>query len=195
MTESVRKKFSQTKLDYTYIFLKESLNVAFARAVYVTGSPLSITENPAWIKFFQLLRPAYQLPSRKSLSTKYLKNEYLVTKEKCISDIKIASNLNLQCDGWSNCRNEAIVNFIITTPHPIFIEFVDTKENRHTSEYLMQIMDNVIMEYDPKKFFVVIGDNAKNIQHAFELLKEKYSHLILLGCIAHTLHLLCGDIF
>lgn len=41
---------------------------------------------------------------------------------------------------------------------------------------------------------MVIADNAANMKAALSLVKEKYPHIILLGCIAHLLHLLCSDI-
>jgi len=45
-----------------------------------------------------------------------------------------ATTLHLQLDGWSNIRNEGIINFIINKPEPRFVSFLDTTDNRHTSE-------------------------------------------------------------
>lgn len=49
-----------------------------------------------------------------------------------------AENLHLQCDGWSNCRNESIVNFIISCPTPLFVKFLETEDNSHNAEKFIQ---------------------------------------------------------
>ncbi|CAH2016519.1 unnamed protein product, partial [Acanthoscelides obtectus] len=49
-----------------------------------------------------------------------------------------ALGVGLQCDGWSNRRNESIINFIITTPTPIFFKTFTTDTNRHTAEYMAE---------------------------------------------------------
>lgn len=48
--------------------------------------------------------------------------------------------------------------------------------------------------YGTNKFVTLIGDNARNVQKAFELARNRVPHLIGLSCIAHTLNLLCHDI-
>ncbi|KAF9405654.1 hypothetical protein HW555_013702 [Spodoptera exigua] len=40
----------------------------------------------------------------------------------------------------------------------------------------------------------MIGDNASNMQKAFRLVKDVYPHITTLGCVAHTLNLLCKNI-
>ena len=41
---------------------------------------------------------------------------------------------------------------------------------------------------------MVIADSDANMQAALTLEKEKYPHILPLGCIAYLLHLLCSDI-
>jgi hypothetical protein len=110
------------------------------------------------------------------------------------NQLKDSKHLHLQCDGWSNIRNESIVNFVISKPEPLFVEFVATKENRHNAPYLAELMINVIEKYGSDKFLVVIGDNASNMRAALAMVKEKYPSIIPLGCLYHLLHLLCEDI-
>lgn len=47
-----------------------------ARAIIVSGAPLSLVEHPLWIEFFGDLQPSFNLPSRKTLTTKYLNKIY-----------------------------------------------------------------------------------------------------------------------
>lgn len=153
-----------------------------------------MVDHPAWKTFFKSLRPSYTLPSRKVVATKLLDEKFDNMQTSLESNLEKSSNMHLQCDGWSNIRNEAIINFIITTPEPVFVKYLDTKENRHTAEYLCQEIIQVLEKYGVLKFLCLIGDNAANVQKAFSLVNEKYPHLIPLGCLAHSLHLLCADI-
>jgi len=163
-------------------------------AIYVTGAPLHMTDHPLWKEVFSTLRPSYQPPTRKKIATTILDAEFEDMQAIVTSTVAEAENLNLQCDGWSNVRNEGILNFVITTPKPVFVDFINTKENRHTHNYLSGEIKKILEKHDVKKFFSIIGDNARNMQKAFEDVHNEYPHLIPLGCLCHTLHLLCGDI-
>lgn len=87
------------------------------------------------------------------------------------------SCLHLQLDGWSNCKNEGIINILISKPEPVFVKSIATEDNRHTSQYMCEVISSVLLEYGPNKFQTVIGDNAGNIQKAFRLVKEIYPHI------------------
>ena len=36
--------------------------------------------------------------------------------------IEDADSIAIQCDAWSNIRNEGIINFILNTPEPVFLQ-------------------------------------------------------------------------
>jgi len=170
------------------------LNQSLAKAVFISGSPLSLVEHPLWIEFFQKIRPSYVLPSRFRLSSSYLDAQYTEMQGEVKDQLEQSKNLHLQCDGWSNLKNESIINFVISKPEPLFVDFIMSKENRHSATYLAEEMEKFMMKHDPKKFLVIIGDNAANMRAAFKILKEKYPSIVPLGCLAHLLHLLCSDI-
>lgn len=77
-----------------------------ARAIFTSDTPLAIVENECWKKLFKTVRPSYELPSRKYVSTKLLNKEFQCQKTYIESIIAQAQSLNLQCDGWSNIRQE-----------------------------------------------------------------------------------------
>lgn len=176
------------------VLFQEMLNQSLAKAIFISGSPLSMVDHPLWMDFFKKIRPSFQLPSRYRLSSSYLDAQFVEMEGNINKQLEEAKNLHLQCDGWSNLRNESIINFIISKPEPIFVKFEMTKSNSHTAEYLSQLIINVMEKHGPEKFLVVIGDNAANMKAAFNLVVEKFPHVVPLGCLAHLLHLLCSDI-
>ncbi|KAJ8945729.1 hypothetical protein NQ314_009092 [Rhamnusium bicolor] len=140
------------------------------------------------------MKPIFHLPSRYDLSNTLLNEEYNRIKPEVELKIKEANHLLIQCDGWSNIRNEGIINFMITSPSPLFIKSVETRTEKHTSEYIASPLEEILLEYDVKKFLVLITNNAPNMRKATKMLETKYPHLVSFGCFAHTLHLLCQDI-
>jgi Protein of unknown function (DUF 659)/hAT family C-terminal dimerisation region len=164
-----------------------------ARAIYATAAPLSMVENPYWQTLFQKLRPVYKLPSKFQVSNTLLENECDRVK-KYTNDLILTSDcLGLMCDGWTNLRNESIINFVVTTPQPVFYKSLPTCTSRHTSEHMAKCLLEVIEELGPGKFFGLVTDNAANMKKAWEIVSLKYSHISTYGCIAHGLSLLIND--
>lgn len=165
-----------------------------ARAIIATGKPLDMLDHPLWKFAFRTIRPALKLPDRRKISTVLLDFEYEETKSDVERQIETSDNLSLQCDGWSNIRNESIVNIVVSTPQPFFIKSIDTKANAHTSEYIAEIMLESIEQYGSQKFAGVVTDNAKNMRKAGEIVALTHKHIIPYGCIAHTIQLIFGDV-
>lgn len=174
--------------------LQLELDDMLSKAIYVSGTPLAIVEHPLWQEFFKRLRPSYKLPTRKKVSSTLLDSQYGKMKAAVDDEIKSASVLHLQCDGWSNVRNEPILNFIITQPKPFFVDSIATKKNRHTGDYLGTQIESMIEKYGSEKFYSVIGDNARNMQAGLKKGTAKFPHIETSGCIPHALHNSCKDI-
>lgn len=93
-----------------------------AKSIFVSGISLSIVEHPPWRELFKKFRLSYEPPSRKEISTKFLDLAYINIKSEIQSSLATSKVLHLQCDWWSNIRNEE--NFVITNPKPHFVEFL-----------------------------------------------------------------------
>ena len=165
-----------------------------ARAIYAPGSPLQPTANKHWKRFFEVIRPAYIAPSRYMLSNNLLDSEYNRVQEKAKETTDNSDCLCIISDGWSNTLNESIINFLLTTPRPVFLKSVDTQTNKHTRVYIGDLIKNVIKESGSTKVFAIITDNAKNMKAAWEEVRKTYPHIQTIGCSAHGLNLLLGDI-
>lgn len=110
--------------------------------------------------------------------------------------IEDAPYLTVISDGWSNKRSESIINYVIATPTPLFYKSTETGANRHTADYIANGIDEVIVEIsgDSEKVWAILTDNANNMKAAGRILKSKYPNINIIGCAAHGLNLLFGDI-
>ncbi|CAG8722094.1 39957_t:CDS:2 [Gigaspora margarita] len=102
--------------------------------------------------------------------------------------------LYLVTDGWSNIRKDSIINFMITTPKPLFYKSVHTKEDQYTAQNIAEGIDKVMQELGINKFVAVITDNTPNMKAAWHILKNQYLTKVFLECWAHGINLWIKDI-
>ncbi|CAG8813584.1 27945_t:CDS:2 [Gigaspora margarita] len=184
---------SSTSSFFTNADQKE-LESLLARGFYSAGISFNILENDDIKAFFSRALPYFKLPTRYSLSNSLLTKEY--------SDLNTVINyllnetqfLCLVTDGWSNIRKDSIINFMITTPKPLFYKSVHTKEDQHTAQNIAEGIDKVMQELGVDKFVAVVTDNAPNMKAAWRILKNQYPTKVFLGCWAHGINLWIKDI-
>ena len=128
------------------------------------------------------------------LSNTLLDSEYYRVQEKVKETTDNSDCLCIISDGWSNIRNEGLINFLLTTPLPVFLKSVDTNTNKHTGAYIRDQIKSVIKESGPTKVYAIITDNARNMKAAWEVVRTTCPHIDTIGCSAHGLNLLLGDI-
>ena len=81
------------------------------------------------------------------------------------------------CDGWSNIRNEPIINFVVSQPKPIFWKSFRTDLQSHTRKYIATEVLKVIEELKSgcgEMLFGVVTDNASSMKKAWRFLEEKF---------------------
>lgn len=174
--------------------LHEQIDAALARAAYATGMPLCCFENKYWSDALKLLKLDYKPPTKYAMSNALLDAEYYRIKNDMDEKIKKTSSLGLISDGWTNVRGRGVVNFIITTPQPIFWSSIYPGIQRETGEYIKEQVRKVMDEVGAEKFVALVTDNASNMRAAWRQIQAHYNHIDCIGCAAHGLNLLFGDI-
>ncbi|CAG8793384.1 36465_t:CDS:2, partial [Gigaspora margarita] len=160
---------SSTSSFFTNADQKE-LESLLARGFYSAGISFNILENDDIKAFFLRALPYFKLPTRYSLSNSLLTKEY------------------------SGLNTDSIINYMITTPKPLFYKSVHTKEDQHTAQNIAEGIDKVMQELGIDKFVAVITDNAPNMKAAWRILKNQYPTKVFLGCWAHGINLWIKDI-
>ena len=151
---------------------QKKYNTLLARAIYASASPFSMVENPHWKSFFNAIQPAYVVPSKYKISEPLLDFEYDKIKVETVATIAASDSVGLMCDGWSNIRNEYIINFVVSQPKPMFWKSFHTDLQSHKEEYIAIEILKVIEELESecgKMVFVVVTDNASNMKNAWRL--------------------------
>ncbi|CAG9840726.1 unnamed protein product [Diabrotica balteata] len=106
-----------------------------------------------------------------------------------------AHSVGLMVDGWSNIRNEAVLNFVVTTPKPFLFKIMPTGTAPHTAEYMAKTLGAVIREIGPRKVFGIVTDNAANMKAAWALIENDFdNNIFTYGCFAHSLNLIFTDL-
>src|SRR6218665_508589 len=114
----------------------KSLQEELAKAVYSSGAPLAMVSSPYWKKFIEKLRPSFKLPTRHKISGKLLDKVYDEMQSDVMNKISESESLSIISDGWSNIRNESVINIIVATPEPVFYKTVQPGENHSTRKYI-----------------------------------------------------------
>lgn len=109
-----------TFMDQLSIQDKELIDHKLAHLFYRCAIPFHIMDSRAFKDFLCTIRPAYgnsiSLPSAKVLGGSLLSLNYNRMFETGIKMLNSTGYYSLATDGWSNQRNEHMVNFIIIVP-------------------------------------------------------------------------------
>lgn len=165
-----------------------------ARAVYATSSPLTLTDNIYWKRFFNVLRPAYCPPTREALSSHLLDCEYNRVQSQVLEAIGKADCVTILSCGWSNIKETGIIVYVVATPVPLFYKCTKTKEQIHTSTFIAEQLKDIINEVGPQKVFAVVTDDAPDMMIAWAQVEEAFPHISAIGCTACGVQKLFDDI-
>lgn len=176
------------------------VDLLFAKAVYCSAAPLSMFANPHWEQFFRRLRPAWNPPSAFKLSNSLLSEWTVKVSEENAIKFSSAPVLAMLSDGWSCVSGDSHIQFLMSTPKPVFLKSVHPKTASHTADYIFGEVSNIIdsanelFNRPPTDILAFCSDNAANMKAAWAMISHKYPWMYCYGCTAHTLNLLAGDI-
>jgi hypothetical protein len=181
---------------------RRKLDVQVVRFIFATNTSFRAVEHAEFLKLITMLRPGYEPQLILIIETYDLLNNVFdsFTSE---TQMKLSSKTVCKAlDGWSNIRNESIVRVCVTDmiDNVYLLEINDTKDNSHTSEYLLSLTETAIKKCE--SFGCIIGsvvtDNAVNMNKMRQELATcediSSQDILTYGCSAHILNLLAHDI-
>jgi len=144
------------------------------RALLSANVPFSFVDNPEVIKLFKMMRPSYNLPSRKWISTEILDQVHKEVDREIQKFAAEAKFLTLSGDGWTNISKQSMVNFIITNEkRQSQIWKVENFSNvHHTGNIMFKAYKEVGMEFGTDKWIGFVSDNGPDMAKAQRLMRE-----------------------
>ena len=107
-----------------------------------------------------------------------------------------AEDLTPLSDGWTDDSGNTVVNYVLSFRNEAFFYSSENFGTRqHTSANIAQGLIKVIERIRPHRISTVCTDNAPAMRRSWLDMKEKYKHIICLGCGARVTNLLTRDIF
>ena len=180
--------------------MKTDVDKAVARMCYSTGVSFSVVNNKHFKEMCSKIAqygPTYQLPSDYPIRTSLLQTEYNNVSQRV--DQFHASYLThtggtIVSDGWSDVQRRPILNILLVTPAgATFLNSVDSSGQVKNAQFIADVITTAIEKVGPKHIVQVITDSAANCKASWEIIKEKFPHIICSPCAAHCLDLLLED--
>ena len=75
-----------------------------ARAIYASGAPLDMLENPFWIDVFQRISPGLVLPTANHVAKDLLEREEAKIRAEVDKHVQNAQYVGIQCESWFTKR-------------------------------------------------------------------------------------------
>lgn len=152
---------------------------------------LSLVEGKEFKQFVHMLNPAYQLPSRKTLTTSLIPQVFSKVSDLIRKELEGASSVSITTDGWTSLANESYIavtaHFISEDEHILKARLLEcfAWRERHPSDNIATELRCVVTDWGiGEKVSAVVSDNAANVTAAIRLLGWKH-----VPCFAHTLNL------
>ena len=175
-----------------------AIDERLARFCYSEGLTFTALSNAELRKALGQLNSSYSKRSRLSqwtLRHGLLDDEYDRVAAEVAQKILAAFVVALISDGWSGVQKKHVINLLLATPEPVFMENVDTEEESVTGEYQAKLFSDVIDAHGgPTKVPAVVTDNATTMRKAWRLLRRRYHGLFTYGCAPHAFQLHAKDI-
>ena len=122
---------------------KKQVDRELSLAFFSGGVPFRFIENPHLLRAMNILRAAYEPPSRRQICNRMLDDCHSSIEADMNAEITKAAYVSVATDAWTNVNGESVINFIVLLPsRPVFYDAIYTADNRHTADYLAEMTSN-----------------------------------------------------
>jgi hypothetical protein len=163
---------------------------------YATGASFQRVKDVHLHTAIKTLRPDDGLlPNRRELATFPLDARHDELKSK-VSKGMIGATCCLISDGWSNVKNDAVINYMAASPEfTVFLESVSKGQQGHDHKFIAGDIVCVIREHPYTDFASAATDNTSTNKKAWGLLQITFPSRYFQWCCSHDLHLFVTDVF
>jgi hypothetical protein len=175
---------------------KHEFQKQIAMHYFATGTSFQRIEDVHLKEAIKMLRPDEGLlPNRRQMGTTLLDKCHQELKTKVDARMKDSTSC-LTTDGWSNVKNDPVVNYMAVSPECcLYLEAVQTGQQGHDHMFIANDIARVLEAYGDTNFAGAVTDNTSANKKAWKVLHDKYPSRFFQGCTSHGLHLFVKDIF
>lgn len=179
--------------------MKTKLDDVVATFFYGCNIPFSVIESPHFKTMIETLRPGYKPPNRKTLANDLLDTVSTSVHSKMMMELENKTVTLIQ-DGWSSIHNVPVIaNCISTGEHSYFVSSVDTKAEKKTADYCLQLAVKAKEEVEKTykcKVRSFVSDNEAKMKKMRQDLEIKYAdeYFVSYGSAAHYINLTGTDV-
>lgn len=178
------------------------IDIMLVELIAVNLLPVSLVEAEELSAIIKEAFPFYKIPSRKKLSSRLIPRVAEDARKVAFDALKRepSYSLTLECDAWTSVAGTSVVAITLTrhTGESYLLELSDASKERHTAEYLADLVANVLTakEVPLKRINCLVTDEASNMKRARELICQNLDqdHIIHYRCMAHTFNLIIGSV-
>jgi Protein of unknown function (DUF 659) len=153
------ESFTIPKLS-TYSHSKIKANLAMH--YYMNGTSFARVEDSYLLNAFQICRPDVSLTSRKEIAGPLLEKCFHEVKGKVNKYMDSSPYLSITSDGWSNIKNEPIVNYMaVSASATLYLESVSTREMAHDAKFISEDIARVMKQNFKYDFLRCWGGNGQ----------------------------------
>ncbi|GBP40405.1 Zinc finger BED domain-containing protein 4 [Eumeta japonica] len=181
---------STTKWNTTDSRAKE-IHKVVAEMIALDNQPISMLENNGFQRLMNILKPKYQIPSRKYMSEVVIPEVYTKVKNAVRAEIAKAKAISITTDIWT-CTNN-LLGFLSYTAHWLDEEFgfqhrvlqMSHFRGPHTADNIRSVLSDLSVNWDiDTRIHLVLRDNGPNV---VKVIND--SQYVGKGCYIHTLQL------
>ncbi|GMF21438.1 unnamed protein product [Phytophthora lilii] len=167
---------------------KNDLDGFVARAIFGAGLPLSTVENAAFVKMLKRMSPSYDPPSAFVLATSLLDLEYSELQIKRRAEVLELTSVSIGLETWAASQKRSFVSCVLNSPHPTVFSFENTGEMPHTSEVLVDKIENIMGQIGMDRVSVVVTDTTETMRQASLALESKYPNITFLPSCGYSMN-------
>jgi hypothetical protein len=173
---------------------KNDLDNYVAKAILGAGLPLGTIENPSFVKMLKRMNPGYEPPNAFTLATTGLDLEYTEVQLRLRAEVLDATSVCLGFESWAQNMKRSIISCMINTPNPGVFAFENTGELPHSTEVLVEKIENIMTQIGTGKVSVIVTDTSDSMKEAALLLEGKYPEITFLPSCAHAMNNMMAEI-
>ncbi|XP_047335715.1 uncharacterized protein LOC124939272 [Impatiens glandulifera] len=144
-------------------------------------------------QFGRMFKPPSKYEFREPLLKKAV--DRTKTKLKINEDEWKNSGCSIMTGGWSDRKRRSIMNLCINSrAGTVFHSSKDFSNIPHTSEVILEYVDQCIEKVELEKIVQIVTDNASNNIGAANLMRQKRATIFWTSCATHTINLILEGI-